>query len=87
MNEYCIDYYVKPLVATRITKLGGLWGEKTEQAVINEITNMTGHYYIKDDGHVAWLEIEQTAPGSPYLKTTPDDTPLDNLMYLPRRYA
>jgi hypothetical protein len=87
MNQYRVDYYIKPLNATRITKLGGSWGEKTEQMIMDEISNMVGHYYVENNDDVAWLEIERTAPGHPYLKTVPDNTPLDNLLNLPRRYS
>jgi hypothetical protein len=87
MNQYRVDYYVKPLNATRITKLGGVWGEKTEQIIMNEISNMTSHYFVEGGGRTAWIEVERTAPGSPYLKTVPDNTRLDNISHLTRRYA
>jgi hypothetical protein len=87
MNQYRVDYYVKPIGATRITKLGGHWGEKAEQTIMNEISGMVSHYYVDRGNNVAWLEIERTAPGHPYLKTVPDNTRLDNLLSLPRRYS
>ncbi|MDN5274744.1 MAG: hypothetical protein JWP06_645 [Candidatus Saccharibacteria bacterium] len=87
MNEYRVDYYIKPLNATRITKLGGAWGEKTEQTIMDEISSMKSHYYVESDASVAWLEIERSALGHPYLKTVPDNTRLDNLSSLPRRYS
>lgn len=87
MSQYRIDYYVKPAEATRITKLGGVWGEKSEQTIMNEISNMTNHYYVSGGGSMAWIEIERTMPGNPYLKTVPDHTRLDNLLHLTRRYT
>lgn len=87
MSQHRVDYYVKPINATRITKIGGFWGEKTEQAVINEISAGTASYYVSGGGHTAFLEIEHFAPGHPYLKTVGDGIRLDNLSALPRRFA
>ena len=87
MNQYRVDYYVKPMNATRITKLGGTWGEKTEQTIMNEISSMVSHYYVERGASVAWIEIERAAPGHPYLKTAPDNTSLDNILSLPRKYS
>lgn len=87
MNQYRIEYYVKPIGYTRITKVGGAWGEKTEQSVMNEISMGTTKYYVSVGGYTAFLEIEYFAPGHPYLKTVPDNTRIDNLLALTRRYA
>ena len=86
MTQYKVDYYVKPLGATRITKLGGSWGEKTEQQIMNEISAKINQYYVSVSGHTAFIEIEHVAQGHPYLKTVPDNTRLDNLLALPRHY-
>jgi hypothetical protein len=87
MSHYRVEYYVKPAEATRIAKLGGVGWEQTEQQVMDGMARNANQYYVSGDGQAAMLEVEASLPDYPYLKTIPNDMRLDDLAFVPRRYA
>lgn len=86
MSKFRVEYYVKPLAVTKITKLGGANWKKTEEQIVSSIADGDS-YYVDDGGYTAFLEVEFSPSGFHYLKTVPDGVSLDNLMFLPRKYV
>jgi Protein of unknown function (DUF3892) len=67
---------------TRIRMLGGQdWAKKTEDAVIKEINGGVNRYYVMNGQYSAWLVVDYHN-GNAYLKTHPDGTHIDNLLFL-----
>jgi hypothetical protein len=65
-----------------ITHLGGDGWKKTREQVVTDIENRMHTYYTLVDGQRGDLEVKGL-PGSKYVRTKPDGTKKDNLLYLP----
>ncbi len=66
---------------TRIRNLGGPGWKSSENQVINEINRSINRYFVRNGDYAAWLEV-QYHNGNPYLRTIPDGTHIDNLLFL-----
>jgi hypothetical protein len=76
----------------RIRRVGGRTSEGvrvslTLDEAVAGIKNNTYKFWVaREDPRKqgAWVEVESIAGRKPFLKTVPDNTPLDNLLYLPQ---
>ncbi len=84
MTDYRVDYIAKPNAFGRIQALGGsapwVWRD-TEDNVIRAISR--GHTFHVIRGGYRVEVVPERGATQPYLKTLPDHTKLDNLLYLP----
>ena len=85
MSQYQITWIDKPGGSqnqhTRIKRVGGPdWGD-TVLAVVNAINNNSHQFYVNNGGKSVSVGVSYKN-SVPYLKTDPDGTPLDNLLYL-----
>ena len=88
MTTYRVDCINKPNrldPTSRISNLGGTYPyywKKTEDDVIHGIQYMGDVYFTNVGEKVAILEVVQ-GPHRKYLRTAPDNSIVDNLLYLP----
>jgi hypothetical protein len=66
----------------RIDEVGGTGWQKSEDAVIAEIENGTGSYYVNVGGKEVDVVVRERE-GRKYLRTDPDETTENNLLSLP----
>ena len=65
-----------------ITHLGGIWGKKTRQQVINDIEGGVNTYYTLVGGRRAVVGVIN-GPNGKYVRTYADGVWNDNLLALP----
>ncbi len=87
MANYQVTWIRKPggssNPSTRIQDLGGPGWQASESDVISYINSgMHLFYVVAPNGQSSWVMVDHRGT-TPYLKTHPDGTRLDNLLYLP----